>query len=142
MPLANGRVILALEGGYNVNSISYAMTICTKALLNDPLPPLQSIEYGPCSSAVTTIKNVLKIQKNYWSNLVFQVALPKEKVIPDPLNNQGECQKKDSERVKQLEEKKIAIEQLQCEKLKESSDDLTSKLSDLSVKGETCLLKK
>lgn len=31
--LANGKIILCLEGGYNVNSISHSMVMCTKALL-------------------------------------------------------------------------------------------------------------
>lgn len=30
--LANGKIILYLEGGFNVNSISHAMTMCTKPL--------------------------------------------------------------------------------------------------------------
>ncbi|KAK0180458.1 hypothetical protein PV327_006097 [Microctonus hyperodae] len=81
--LANGKIILALEGGYNINSISYAMTMCTKSLLGDPLPILSVSGVAPCSSAITTIKNVLKTQKDYWPNLMFQAALPKENVIPD-----------------------------------------------------------
>lgn len=133
MSLANGRVILALEGGYNVNSIAYAMTMCTKALLNDPLPPLLFNNNGPCSSAVTTIKNVINTQKKYWPNLVFQVALPKEKVIPDPEYNQIEY--------KDDIESKIAIEQLQSEKLKETSD-LTLKLAELAISSESCSTKK
>ncbi|KAK7863370.1 hypothetical protein R5R35_004338 [Gryllus longicercus] len=80
--LANGRVILSLEGGYNVTSISYAMTLCTKALLGDPLPMLQP-RLAPCPSAVTTIKNVIRVHSKYWSNLKFDLALPKENVLPD-----------------------------------------------------------
>ncbi|GLH15011.1 Histone deacetylase Rpd3 [Gryllus bimaculatus] len=80
--LANGRVILSLEGGYNVTSISYAMTLCTKALLGDPLPMLQP-RLAPCPSAVTTIKNVIRVHSKYWSSLKFDLALPKENVLPD-----------------------------------------------------------
>lgn len=39
--LAGGKIVVCLEGGYNVNSISYAMTMCTKTLLGDPVPTPQ-----------------------------------------------------------------------------------------------------
>ncbi|XP_055626253.1 histone deacetylase 6 isoform X1 [Toxorhynchites rutilus septentrionalis] len=76
--LANGRVIVCLEGGYNVNSISYAMTLCTKALLVDPLPMLQlSGRYGgPQSACVETLRNVLTVQEKYWKTLRFNKKLP------------------------------------------------------------------
>lgn len=64
--LAYGKVILALEGGYNIDAVSYCMTMCTKALLGDPLPPL-NLEYPICKNAQKTLKRVIKIQKKYWS---------------------------------------------------------------------------
>lgn len=75
--LAHGRIILSLEGGYNVNSISYAMTMCVKTLLGDPLPTLERVT-EPHPSAVLSICNVLNVQKIYWPNLKFRMALPKE----------------------------------------------------------------
>lgn len=78
--LAGGRVILSLEGGYNVTSISHAMPMCTKALLGDPLPPVAP-HHAACPSAVTSIKNVIRTQARYWSALCFQVALPQERVV-------------------------------------------------------------
>lgn len=82
--LANGRVILTLEGGYNVNSISHAMTMCTKALLGDPLPRMDLMGQSPCSSAINSINNVLKTHKAYWPNLIFQMSVPKEQVLEKP----------------------------------------------------------
>ena len=41
--LAGGRVVVALEGGYNLASISESATACAKALLGDPLPPVQVV---------------------------------------------------------------------------------------------------
>ena len=35
MTLAEGKVILVLEGGYNLESISDASDVCAKALLGD-----------------------------------------------------------------------------------------------------------
>lgn len=85
--LAGGRVILSLEGGYNVTSISHAMPMCTKALLGDPLPPLAPHRVA-CPSAVTSIKNVIRTQARYWSALCFQVALPQDRVVhTEPLED-------------------------------------------------------
>lgn len=87
--LAGGRVILCLEGGYNITSISYSMTMCTKALLGDPLLH----HYDPKAtchwSAVESINNVIKTHKNYWKNLKFQLALPVEGVLGEPLPSIG-----------------------------------------------------
>ncbi|XP_055609867.1 histone deacetylase 6 isoform X2 [Uranotaenia lowii] len=76
--LANGRIILCLEGGYNVNSISHAMALCTKSLLGDPLPLLHvSSRYnGPNSAAIETIRNVLSTHNKYWNSLKFLKKLP------------------------------------------------------------------
>ncbi|XP_055910185.1 histone deacetylase 6 isoform X1 [Eupeodes corollae] len=79
--LANGRIIVCLEGGYNVNSISYAMTMCTKSLLGDPLPPISTpnISSKPSaaySSCIETIQNCLTVQQRYWNHLKFNKKLP------------------------------------------------------------------
>ncbi|XP_026319696.1 histone deacetylase 6 isoform X2 [Hyposmocoma kahamanoa] len=87
--LAGGRVILCLEGGYNITSISYSMTMCTKALLGDPLLH----HYDPTAtchwSAAESINNVIKTHKKYWKNLKFQLALPIEPVLDEPLPSIG-----------------------------------------------------
>ncbi|GAB0095288.1 histone deacetylase 6 [Sergentomyia squamirostris] len=74
--LANGRVIICLEGGYNVNSISYAMTMCSKALLGDPLPHLDIGSRELNSSCIDTIRSVLSVQKKYWKCLRFNKKVP------------------------------------------------------------------
>ncbi|XP_062539549.1 histone deacetylase 6 isoform X1 [Armigeres subalbatus] len=76
--LANGRVIVCLEGGYNVNSISHAMALCTKSLLGDPLPLLHlSSRYnGPNSACMDTLRNVLSVQEKFWKSLRFNKKLP------------------------------------------------------------------
>lgn len=76
--LANGRIILCLEGGYNVNSISHSMAICAKSLLGDPLPMLQILPRwnGINSSALETIKNVMNTQCDFWKCMVFNKKLP------------------------------------------------------------------
>ena len=73
--LANGKVIVALEGGYNLNSISLSMTMCTKALLGDPMPPV-ILDEPPKASALESIRNVIQAHSKYWSSLRFGLKLP------------------------------------------------------------------
>lgn len=74
--LANGKIILCFEGGYNVDSISRAMTMCTKALLGDPLPMLTTDENGLSTSCIETIQHVWSVQQMYWKSLRFNKKLP------------------------------------------------------------------
>lgn len=115
--LANGRVILSLEGGYNINSISHAMTMCTKALLGDPLP-MPDPGLTPCTSAVNSINNVLKTHKKFWPNLQYGMSLPKEKLLPKLMKtlNKVDEQERITEKPKQTESK-IALEVIENEKL-------------------------
>lgn len=82
LALANGRVVICLEGGYNVNSISYAMTMCTKSLLGDPIPPVQfngSVSRQPTVayiSCLETLQKCISIQQRYWKSLTFGKRLP------------------------------------------------------------------
>ncbi|KAL4720985.1 hypothetical protein ACJJTC_009432 [Scirpophaga incertulas] len=86
--LAGGRVILCLEGGYNITSTSYAMAMCTKALLGDPL--IHNYDPKPCHwSAVDTINNVIQTHKKYWKCLKFQLALPIENILGTPPTSRG-----------------------------------------------------
>ncbi len=80
--LAQGRLAILLEGGYNLESISHSMTMCAKALLGDPLPtPLvESLNPG----AVSTIQRVVKHLLPYWGALQFHIDLPAGDVLPPP----------------------------------------------------------
>lgn len=66
-------MVLALEGGYNLSSISYCMTMCAKALLGDPLPSLES-GLVPNKNAVQSISDTIRTHKKYWTALSFQVS--------------------------------------------------------------------
>ncbi|XP_032295809.1 histone deacetylase 6 isoform X2 [Drosophila virilis] len=81
--LAGGRIIVCLEGGYNVNSISYAMTMCTKTLLGDPVPTPQfattAHQRSPTvafQSCVETLQLCVEQQRHHWKSLVFGCKLP------------------------------------------------------------------
>ncbi|CAF0704332.1 unnamed protein product [Brachionus calyciflorus] len=73
--LADGKVILGLEGGYNLTSISESMASCVSILLGDKCPSLPPINAKP--KAYETIRNVIKIQKTYWNFLKFDDNLPR-----------------------------------------------------------------
>ncbi|GJQ69943.1 putative histone deacetylase [Trypoxylus dichotomus] len=74
-PLAMGKLILALEGGYNANTLAYSMNMCIKVLLGDPLPKL-NIETINLST-ITSIENVINCQKAYWPILRIDKKLKK-----------------------------------------------------------------
>lgn len=74
--LAGGKVIMLLEGGYNLHSISESMVMCTSMLLGDNCPVLPVSSFVPTEGAVETICDVLHTQKEYWKSLQFAVDLP------------------------------------------------------------------
>ena len=79
--MANGKIVVALEGGYNLNSISYSMTMVTKALLGDPLPALAPYA-KPMTSAIETVRSTMKYLVPYWSCLKFGL-----KRLPDDMTD-------------------------------------------------------
>jgi histone deacetylase 6 len=87
--LAEGRVVVALEGGYNLATISECATQCAKALLGDPLPTLQVDSVK--DSALQTVRDVMKEQSMFWSCLAVH-----SKVLPTELSgavlNRGEAE--------------------------------------------------
>lgn len=76
--LANGKIILVLEGGYNVHSISHSMSMCTKTLLGDPLPMLQKSPKfsGIKACARETFIDVINTQTQFWKSLSFNKKIP------------------------------------------------------------------
>ncbi|KAF0292725.1 Histone deacetylase 6 [Amphibalanus amphitrite] len=75
--LAGGRVVVALEGGYNLTSISYSMAMCARALLGDPavqLPPLPAVN----DSAARTLCSVAHSQRPFWPAVAEPYRLAKE----------------------------------------------------------------
>ena len=73
--LANGKVVVALEGAYNLNPISLNMTMVTKALLGDPMPHLAPYS-KPLPSAIETVRDTIRSISPYWSCLKYGVKLP------------------------------------------------------------------
>ncbi|KAG0064064.1 Histone deacetylase hda1 [Linnemannia elongata] len=74
--LAGGKIVLALEGGYNLESIAVSGLACTKALLSDPIPALGSIIPNPV--CIQTIHEVLEVQSRYWKSITPTFIDPTE----------------------------------------------------------------
>ncbi|XP_071314891.1 histone deacetylase 6 [Trachinotus anak] len=84
MSLAGGRVILILEGGYNLSSISDSMAMCTSVLLGDPPPSLVTPFPPPHHSAVATINEVIRHHAPYWRSLRIHIPESVRASLPSP----------------------------------------------------------
>lgn len=69
--LAGGNLVLALEGGYNLEVLKTASEQCLRALLNLPIEKISESELArrPCPPAVETLQKTLAIQSAYWETL-------------------------------------------------------------------------
>ncbi|XP_075395011.1 protein deacetylase HDAC6 [Tenrec ecaudatus] len=84
MGLANGRIILILEGGYNLTSISESMAACTRTLLGDA-PPLLAPMRPPLSRALASISETICIHHRYWRSVQIKRVEVKEE---EPSNSE------------------------------------------------------
>ncbi|CAJ0609452.1 unnamed protein product [Cylicocyclus nassatus] len=79
MGFAGGRVVLALEGGYDLASISDAAEQCVKVLCGDDdkagVLTNEALEGLPCLSAQETIQKVIAIHKGHWPALTAEQGL-------------------------------------------------------------------
>eukprot|EP00124_Ichthyophonus_hoferi_P000956 Ihof_evm3s42 gene=Ihof_evmTU3s42 len=78
LELAGGKVILSLEGGYHVSSLSASAVACIKVILGEPAPPLSHTSatcfslslnhrpHHPQPNAVGVFQKVAKIQSQHW----------------------------------------------------------------------------
>ncbi|HSE64345.1 MAG TPA: histone deacetylase [Thermoanaerobaculia bacterium] len=65
--LAGGRLVLALEGGYNPGAIAAAAAACTSVLLGEALPPLDPGPPNPAAERV--LREVVQTHRNFWPGL-------------------------------------------------------------------------
>ncbi|CAH8305491.1 unnamed protein product [Eruca vesicaria subsp. sativa] len=68
MEFAQGKIVMALEGGYNLDSIAKSSLACVQVLLEDK-PILDSSEAPPFMSTGRVIKAVRKRLCAYWPSL-------------------------------------------------------------------------
>ncbi|XP_021529842.2 histone deacetylase 9 isoform X8 [Aotus nancymaae] len=78
MTLADGRVVLALEGGHDLTAICDASEACVNALLGNELEPLAEdvLHQSPNMNAVISLQKIIEIQSKYWKSLRM-VATPR-----------------------------------------------------------------
>lgn len=71
MTLAKGKVVLVLEGGYNLPTICDASEECVKALLGDSLSPIRESELNrpPNQPCQETLEKVFAIQAPHWPSI-------------------------------------------------------------------------
>lgn len=75
--LAGGKLLLVLEGGYNVKVVGDCSEACTRSLLGQPAPKFAS-KLVPSPAAISVVESVVRIHSAYWNCLApIQVALPK-----------------------------------------------------------------
>lgn len=63
--IAHGKLVIALEGGYDLNSIAVSALACMNVLLGDSPEP---IDPGllPKRECLETIREVKQVQQKYW----------------------------------------------------------------------------
>ncbi|PSN47158.1 Histone deacetylase 4, partial [Blattella germanica] len=68
LKFADGKVILSLEGGYDLPSICDSAQECVRALLGDDPSPLREEELRrlPCQNAIDTLQKTIAIQLPHW----------------------------------------------------------------------------
>ncbi|XP_059964630.1 histone deacetylase 9 isoform X6 [Mesoplodon densirostris] len=78
MTLADGHVVLALEGGHDLTAICDASEACVNALLGNELEPLAEdiLQQTPNMNAVTSLQKIIEIQSKYWKS-VRTVSVPR-----------------------------------------------------------------
>lgn len=62
--LANGKLVLALEGGYNVDAIVKSAHACVEVLVGDEPRGLQLT--AASMSATNAVQEVIKVQSRHW----------------------------------------------------------------------------
>ncbi len=64
MSLAEGKVVLVLEGGYDLPSLCDCSEMCVNALMNKQIPsfPNETLDALPNTPAIQTLEQVIKVQ--------------------------------------------------------------------------------
>ncbi|KAJ1101169.1 hypothetical protein NDU88_006241, partial [Pleurodeles waltl] len=82
--LANGRVVLALEGGHDISAICDTSETCVNALLGNELEPLPEslLHQTPNRNGLASLEKVAAIQSKYWK-LVNTFSVPSTVLLSD-----------------------------------------------------------
>ncbi|XP_028415768.1 histone deacetylase 4-like isoform X1 [Dendronephthya gigantea] len=71
MDVADGQIVLALEGGYSLPTLCDSAEACMRALLGDELPQLaeEHLRNRPNRNAIQSLERVLAVHCKYWTSL-------------------------------------------------------------------------
>ncbi|KAI3865877.1 hypothetical protein MKX03_014509 [Papaver bracteatum] len=83
--LSGGKLLVILEGGYNLRSISSSAKAVIKVLLGES--PVYDVDVEPSKAGVQTVLEVLEIQKKFWSTLGSTLTRIQSQCQPYPLQN-------------------------------------------------------
>ncbi|GAA5917900.1 hypothetical protein JCM6882_003984 [Rhodosporidiobolus microsporus] len=75
--LAGGKLLLALEGGYNVDAVAESANACVKVIVGDELPVFPALS-AACGSATNTVHEVKQVQSQFWKCMGVPVETPEE----------------------------------------------------------------
>jgi histone deacetylase 6 len=76
--LANGKLVLALEGGYNLDVIATSALECVKVLLGESPPQLGPMNASESATAV--VYSVALEQSRYWKAIKPEAPEPKSEL--------------------------------------------------------------
>lgn len=65
LEVTNGKLLLALEGGYNPRAVGEGLEACLRACLYHPEPDVEFYPL-PCKRASKSIEAVIQQQSKYW----------------------------------------------------------------------------
>eukprot|EP01120_Amphizonella_sp_Union-15-10_P004073 TRINITY_DN1458_c0_g1_i2.p1 TRINITY_DN1458_c0_g1~~TRINITY_DN1458_c0_g1_i2.p1 ORF type:complete len:302 (+),score=63.60 TRINITY_DN1458_c0_g1_i2:510-1415(+) len=65
LSISDGRVVMALEGGYDLLSLSASAAFCVRVLLGEKAPEIRRDNL--CPNAESQIEHVIRIQRSYWT---------------------------------------------------------------------------
>ncbi|KAM9828612.1 histone deacetylase 6 isoform X2 [Syngnathus typhle] len=139
MSLACGRVLLILEGGYNLTSISDSMAMCTSVLLGDPPPSLETPLPPAHRSAVAAINEVIRHHAPYWKSLRINIPESLRAAISSPSAHQRRSGKVKGRRSRQSGPDKPPLPPVGLEgtAANHSLDQLTLGLASLDIRHST-----
>ncbi|KAJ4713189.1 Histone deacetylase [Melia azedarach] len=120
MDFAQGKIVLVLEGGYNLESISNSVLACMKVLLEDQ-PVTGAPEAYPFESTWRVIQAVRCELGAYWSTLADELLTKLTSLKAPPLHT---ILSSDSE-----------AEDIVSEKLESVGEDVIERLSKLQVEN-------
>lgn len=66
MPLAEGKIVLVLEGGYSLDSTSKSALACVRVLMGEPPGSLDPWRLYASEPTVRVVNKVIDVQSKYW----------------------------------------------------------------------------